>query len=94
MATTARVFAVLFTVVTVVRGVVGATPASLSRQEIRELRDEVRDMFEETMEMYLDRAFPADEIKPMSCESQNTMADGGGGRGWDSRSWTRWTPLR
>ena len=38
--------------------------------------------------MYLDRAFPADEIKPMSCESQNTMADGGGGRGWDSRSWT------
>lgn len=81
MATTARVFAVLFTVVTVVRGVVGATPASLSRQEIRELRDEVRDMFEETMEMYLDRAFPADEIKPMSCESQNTMADGGGGPG-------------
>ena len=81
MMTSASVFAVIFAFVAVARGVVGATPASLSRQEIRELRDEVRDMFEETMEIYLDRAFPADEIKPMSCEGQNTMANGGEGQG-------------
>ena len=46
---------------------------SLSRAEMREMRDEVRGMFFETLENYLRLAHPMDELKPLSCVGANTF---------------------
>ncbi len=58
----------------VLLGVESASAAtSLSSEEIRTLRDETRTMFFDTLTHYLRRAFPADELKPISCGGANTF---------------------
>ena len=51
---------------------------SLSRSEIEALRDEVKEMFTYTLESYNVHAYPADELKPMSCEGVNTFGSESG----------------
>ena len=51
---------------------------SLSRSEIEALRDEVKEMFTDTLESYNVHAYPADELKPMSCEGVNTFGSESG----------------
>nr|GMD75829.1 alpha-mannosidase I MNS4 isoform X1 [Ipomoea batatas] len=46
----------------------GVTP-----QEARELRDEVREMFFHAFNGYMEHAFPRDELKPLSCEGEDTL---------------------
>ena len=46
---------------------------SLSRSEIEALREEVKEMFTDTLESYIVHAYPADELKPMSCKGVNTF---------------------
>eukprot|EP01059_Diplonema_ambulator_P005032 TRINITY_DN14768_c0_g1_i1.p1 TRINITY_DN14768_c0_g1~~TRINITY_DN14768_c0_g1_i1.p1 ORF type:complete len:662 (+),score=191.04 TRINITY_DN14768_c0_g1_i1:1111-3096(+) len=40
---------------------------SLSKREIRELREEVRDMFYHAYNSYMENAYPAAELRPVSC---------------------------
>ncbi|XP_019181231.1 PREDICTED: alpha-mannosidase I MNS4 isoform X1 [Ipomoea nil] len=42
-------------------------------QEARELRDEVREMFFHAFDGYMEHAFPRDELKPLSCEGEDTL---------------------
>ncbi|CAH9136278.1 unnamed protein product [Cuscuta epithymum] len=46
----------------------GVTP-----EEAKELRDEVREMFYHAFNGYMEHAFPRDELKPLSCEGEDTL---------------------
>ncbi|GMI71994.1 mannosidase 4 [Hibiscus trionum] len=46
----------------------GVTP-----EEARQLRDEVREMFYHAFDGYMEHAFPLDELRPLSCEGEDTL---------------------
>lgn len=46
----------------------GVTP-----EEATELRDEVRGMFYHAFDGYMEHAFPLDELRPLSCEGEDTL---------------------
>ncbi|GBG76786.1 hypothetical protein CBR_g23002 [Chara braunii] len=45
----------------------------ISRDEILELREEVREMFYHAYNGYMDHAFPLDELRPLSCKGEDTL---------------------
>ncbi|XP_052190234.1 alpha-mannosidase I MNS4 [Diospyros lotus] len=46
---------------------------SVTPLEARQLRDEVREMFYHAFNGYMEHAFPLDELKPLSCEGEDTL---------------------
>ena len=40
----------------------------MSRREIEDLREESKDMFYHAYNAYMDNAFPADELMPLTCQ--------------------------
>ncbi|CAH1427180.1 unnamed protein product [Lactuca virosa] len=42
-------------------------------EEAKQLRDEVSGMFYHAFDGYMDHAFPRDELKPLSCEGEDTL---------------------
>ncbi|XP_022739361.1 alpha-mannosidase I MNS4 [Durio zibethinus] len=46
----------------------GVTP-----KEAKQLRDEVREMFYHAFDGYMEHAFPLDELRPLSCEGEDTL---------------------
>ncbi|PPR91270.1 hypothetical protein GOBAR_AA29406 [Gossypium barbadense] len=46
----------------------GVTP-----EETKQLRDEVREMFYHAFDGYMEHAFPLDELRPLSCEGEDTL---------------------
>ncbi|OMO95592.1 Glycoside hydrolase, family 47 [Corchorus olitorius] len=46
----------------------GVTP-----EEAKQLRDEVREMFYHAFDGYMEHAFPLDELRPLSCEGEDTL---------------------
>lgn len=47
--------------------------ASVTPQEAKLLRDEVRQMFYHAFDGYMEYAFPLDELRPLSCTGENTL---------------------
>ena len=47
-----------------------ASSDSLSQAEVRALKEEARDMFYHAYDAYMDNAFPADELMPLSCSGR------------------------
>ncbi|GAA0146410.1 hypothetical protein LIER_06375 [Lithospermum erythrorhizon] len=45
----------------------------VTREEAKELRDEVREMFYHAFNGYMDNAFPRDELRPLSCKGEDTL---------------------
>ncbi|KAG4997739.1 hypothetical protein JHK82_028510 [Glycine max] len=50
-----------------------AVADGVSREEAKELRDEVKDMFYHAFNGYMDHAFPLDELRPLSCAGHDTL---------------------
>ncbi|XP_057423847.1 alpha-mannosidase I MNS4 isoform X2 [Lotus japonicus] len=50
-----------------------AAAASVTGEEAKQLRDEVREMFYHAFNGYMDHAFPLDELKPLSCKGEDTI---------------------
>ncbi|RYQ91718.1 hypothetical protein Ahy_B09g097721 isoform E [Arachis hypogaea] len=46
---------------------------SVTPDEAKLLRDEVREMFYHAFNGYMDNAFPLDELRPMSCAGEDTL---------------------
>ncbi|XP_071938004.1 alpha-mannosidase I MNS4-like isoform X2 [Coffea arabica] len=46
---------------------------SVTAEEAKQLRDEVREMFYHAFDGYMEHAFPHDELKPLSCEGEDTL---------------------
>ncbi|KFK31701.1 hypothetical protein AALP_AA6G147900 [Arabis alpina] len=46
---------------------------SVKPHEAKQLRDEVREMFYHAFDGYMNNAFPLDELKPMSCQGEDTL---------------------
>ncbi|KMS98768.1 hypothetical protein BVRB_3g068450 [Beta vulgaris subsp. vulgaris] len=46
---------------------------SVTPDEARRLRDEVEEMFFHAFNGYMDHAFPRDELKPLSCDGEDTL---------------------
>ncbi|KAL3507753.1 hypothetical protein ACH5RR_033135 [Cinchona calisaya] len=46
---------------------------SVTHEEAKLLRDEVREMFYHAFDGYMEHAFPRDELKPLSCEGEDTL---------------------
>lgn len=46
---------------------------SVTPEEAKQLRDEVREMFYHAFDGYMKHAFPLDELKPLSCEGEDTL---------------------
>lgn len=46
---------------------------SVTREEAKQLRDEVGEMFYHAFNGYMDNAFPLDELKPLSCAGEDTL---------------------
>ncbi|CAA0806636.1 Probable alpha-mannosidase I MNS4 [Striga hermonthica] len=45
----------------------------VTREQAKQLRDEVREMFYHAFDGYMDHAFPHDELKPLSCGGEDTL---------------------
>ncbi|XP_027365107.1 alpha-mannosidase I MNS4 [Abrus precatorius] len=52
---------------------VGVVAESVTREEAKELRDEVGDMFYHAFNGYMEHAFPLDELRPLSCAGEDTL---------------------
>nr|KYP74644.1 ER degradation-enhancing alpha-mannosidase-like 2 [Cajanus cajan] len=50
-----------------------AVADSVTAEEAKELREEVREMFYHAFNGYMDHAFPLDELRPLSCAGQDTL---------------------
>ncbi|TKY51937.1 alpha-mannosidase I MNS4 [Spatholobus suberectus] len=50
-----------------------AVADSVTQEEAKQLRDEVRDMFYHAFNGYMDHAFPLDELRPLSCAGEDTL---------------------
>ncbi|KAF8030503.1 hypothetical protein BT93_E2825 [Corymbia citriodora subsp. variegata] len=48
----------------------GVTP-----EEAKQLRDEVREMFYHAFDGYMEHAFPKDELRPLSCQGEDTIGN-------------------
>ncbi|CAK9168527.1 unnamed protein product [Ilex paraguariensis] len=46
---------------------------SVTPEEAKQLRDEVREMLYHAFDGYMNHAFPRDELKPLSCEGEDTL---------------------
>lgn len=46
---------------------------SVTAEEAKHLRDEVKEMFYHAFDGYMEHAFPCDELKPLSCEGEDTL---------------------
>ncbi|PSS33816.1 Alpha-mannosidase [Actinidia chinensis var. chinensis] len=46
---------------------------SVTPEEAKQLRDEVHEMFYHAFNGYMEHAFPLDELKPLSCEGEDTL---------------------
>ncbi|KAK7344054.1 hypothetical protein VNO77_13286 [Canavalia gladiata] len=46
---------------------------SVTREEAKQLRDEVGDMFYHAFNGYMEHAFPLDELRPLSCAGHDTL---------------------
>lgn len=46
---------------------------SVTPDEARQLRDEVREMFYHAFDGYMEHAFPRDELRPLSCDGEDTL---------------------
>ncbi|KAL9408222.1 hypothetical protein AB3S75_046721 [Citrus x aurantiifolia] len=45
----------------------------VTAEEARQLRDEVREMFYHAFDGYMEHAFPLDELRPLSCEGEDSL---------------------
>ncbi|KAL0414419.1 UNVERIFIED_CONTAM: Alpha-mannosidase I MNS4 [Sesamum radiatum] len=45
----------------------------VTKEEAKQLRDEVREMFYHAFDGYMKHAFPRDELKPLSCGGEDTL---------------------
>jgi mannosidase alpha-like ER degradation enhancer 2 len=45
----------------------------VTHEEAKQLRDEVQGMFYHAFDGYMEHAFPRDELKPLSCEGEDTL---------------------
>lgn len=50
-----------------------AVADSVTREEAKQFRDEVREMFYHAFNGYMDHAFPLDELRPLSCAGEDTL---------------------
>lgn len=68
-------FKFLFWILTLIGGVSieGTLAESVSPDEARQLRDEVREMFYHAFDGYMEHAFPHDELRPLSCDGEDTL---------------------
>merc|ERR1719376_792680 len=48
----------------------GSSSSKLSAEDVRNLRDEAKDMFDHAYHAYMDNAYPADELMPLSCQGR------------------------
>lgn len=46
---------------------------TVTRDEAKQLRNEVGEMFYHAFNGYMDNAFPLDELKPLSCSGEDTL---------------------
>jgi mannosidase alpha-like ER degradation enhancer 2 len=46
---------------------------TVTKQEAKQLRNEVTEMFYHAFNGYMDNAFPLDELKPLSCSGEDTL---------------------
>lgn len=46
---------------------------SVTKEEAKQLRDEVGEMFYHAFNGYMEHAFPLDELKPLSCAGEDTL---------------------
>jgi len=46
---------------------------SVTKEEAKQLRNEVGEMFYHAFNGYMDNAFPLDELKPLSCKGEDTL---------------------
>ncbi|XP_010542915.1 PREDICTED: alpha-mannosidase I MNS4 isoform X2 [Tarenaya hassleriana] len=51
----------------------GVVAVGVTHEEAKLLRDEVREMFYHSFDGYMKHAFPLDELKPLSCEGEDTL---------------------
>ncbi|KAF5205796.1 Alpha-mannosidase i mns4 [Thalictrum thalictroides] len=49
------------------------TKESVGREEAKQLRDEVRDMFYHAFGGYMEHAFPLDELRPLTCAGEDSL---------------------
>lgn len=68
-------FKFLFWILTLIGGISieGTLAESVSPDEARQLRDEVREMFYHAFDGYMEHAFPHDELRPLSCDGEDTL---------------------
>ncbi|XP_010481835.1 PREDICTED: alpha-mannosidase I MNS4-like [Camelina sativa] len=51
----------------------GALAETVKPDEAKQLRDEVRGMFYHAFDGYMNNAFPLDELRPLSCQGEDTL---------------------
>ncbi|CAN6855144.1 unnamed protein product [Brassica oleracea] len=51
----------------------GVSAEGVNPHEAKQLRDEVREMFYHAFDGYMNNAFPLDELKPLSCQGEDTL---------------------
>jgi mannosidase alpha-like ER degradation enhancer 2 len=51
----------------------GVLAESVKPDEAKQLRDEVRGMFYHAFDGYMNNAFPLDELRPLSCQGEDTL---------------------
>lgn len=51
----------------------GVLCEGVTKEEAKQLRDEVREMFYHAFDGYMKHAFPHDELKPLSCGGEDTL---------------------
>lgn len=51
----------------------GVSAEGVKPHEAKQLRDEVREMFYHAFDGYMNNAFPLDELKPLSCQGEDTL---------------------
>uniref|UniRef100_M4F4I4 alpha-1,2-Mannosidase n=1 Tax=Brassica campestris TaxID=3711 RepID=M4F4I4_BRACM len=51
----------------------GVSAEGVNPHEAKQLRDEVREMFYHAFDGYMNNAFPLDELRPLSCQGEDTL---------------------
>lgn len=51
----------------------GVSAEGVNPREAKQLRDEVREMFYHAFDGYMNNAFPLDELRPLSCQGEDTL---------------------
>ncbi|ESR33330.1 hypothetical protein CICLE_v10004553mg [Citrus x clementina] len=76
MGTSKQSFGLLFLVSILLSGnffICRSLADGVTAEEARQLRDEVREMFYHAFDGYMEHAFPLDELRPLSCEGEDSL---------------------